>query len=204
MLGSPKQSQSLLSTTKAFPQWMRRSLPSFVVGSAARGVCDEAVAEAPGPSRVPAFVLPACLACWHAWRLRWQPAREAPVRMTVKQSRHPHLRLSQTIGTPGRARRACVLTLWTEDRTLLQVGQDDFNPPLAGGQGVAVFTSERSSGGGRGGPVTSVRKGQHHRHRRDNSDPQGACRPVEERAGAASRLRAVPPLGARCRGGHQE
>ncbi|RNC54389.1 mucin-associated surface protein (MASP) [Trypanosoma cruzi] len=29
---------------------------------------------------------------------------------------------------------------------------------------------------------------------------QGACRPVEERAGVASHLCAVPPLGARCPG----
>ncbi|RNF00069.1 hypothetical protein TcG_11815 [Trypanosoma cruzi] len=95
--GSPKQSQSRFPVTRAFPQWMKRSLPWSVGGSAARGVCDEAVAEAPGPPRVPALVLPACFACKHAWRFRWQPAREAPVRMTVKQSRHPHGRLSPTI-----------------------------------------------------------------------------------------------------------
>ncbi|ESS63144.1 hypothetical protein TCDM_09103 [Trypanosoma cruzi Dm28c] len=35
-------------------------------------------------------------------------------------------------------------------------------------------------------------------------DPQGACRPVEEWAGVASRLCAVPPLGDRCPGQHQE
>ncbi|KAF8304195.1 hypothetical protein TcYC6_0041380 [Trypanosoma cruzi] len=70
-------------------------------GSAALGVCDEAVAEEPGPSRVPAFVLPACLDRWHAWRLRWRPAREAPVKKTVEQSRHPHVSPSPTIGTPG-------------------------------------------------------------------------------------------------------
>ncbi|KAF8284868.1 hypothetical protein TcBrA4_0043150 [Trypanosoma cruzi] len=42
---------------------MRRSLPCSAVESAARGVRDEAVAEKPGPSRVPALcflrVLPA-------------------------------------------------------------------------------------------------------------------------------------------------
>ncbi|EKF99482.1 hypothetical protein TCSYLVIO_009598, partial [Trypanosoma cruzi] len=59
-------------------------------GSAARGVRDEAVAEEPGPSPVPAFVLPACLACWHAWQLRWRPAREAPVKKTVAPLWHPH------------------------------------------------------------------------------------------------------------------
>ncbi|RNC45480.1 hypothetical protein TcCL_NonESM04727 [Trypanosoma cruzi] len=35
-------------------------------------------------------------------------------------------------------------------------------------------------------------------------DPQGACRPVEEWAGVASRLSTVPPLGARFPGRHQE
>ncbi|RNC39788.1 hypothetical protein TcCL_NonESM10817 [Trypanosoma cruzi] len=140
--------------TGVLPRWVKRSLPWSVGGSAARGVRDEAVAEVPGPSRVPAFVLPACLACWHAWRLRCQPAREAPVKKTVKQSRHPHGRLSQTIGTPGRARRACALILWMNDRTLPQIGQEDVNPPLAGRQGVAVLTSGRSSG--RDGPFSSV------------------------------------------------
>ncbi|RNC44292.1 hypothetical protein TcCL_NonESM05971 [Trypanosoma cruzi] len=152
--GSPKQSQSIFSMTLAFPQWVKRSLPWTVVGSAARGVRDEALAEVPGPSRVPAFVLPACLACWHAWQLWWQPVRETPVRKTVKQSRHPHGRLSQTIGTPGRARRACALILWMNERTLPQVGQEDVNPPLAGRKGVAMLTSGRSSG--RGGPFSSV------------------------------------------------
>ncbi|RNC53515.1 putative surface protease GP63 [Trypanosoma cruzi] len=133
-------------------------------GSAARGLRDEAVAEAPGPSRVHAFVLPACVACWHAWQLRWRPAREAPVRKTVAPFWHPHVRPSPIIGTPGRARRACALILWTEERVLLQVGQEDVNPPLAGQQGVAVLTSGRSSGGG--GPSSSVGKGLRHRHRR--------------------------------------
>ncbi|KAF8297393.1 hypothetical protein TcBrA4_0066490 [Trypanosoma cruzi] len=70
-------------------------------GSAARGVRDEAVAEEPVPSRVPAFVLPACLACWHAWQLWWRPRREAPVKKTVAPLWHPHGRPSQTIITPG-------------------------------------------------------------------------------------------------------
>ncbi|EKG00034.1 hypothetical protein TCSYLVIO_009040, partial [Trypanosoma cruzi] len=55
--------------------------------------------------------------------------------------------------------------LWTEVRTLRQVGQEDVNPPLAGRQGFAVLTSGGASGGGSGGPLTSVRKGRHHRHR---------------------------------------
>ncbi|RNC41499.1 hypothetical protein TcCL_NonESM08920 [Trypanosoma cruzi] len=71
---------------------MKRSSPWSVGESTARGVCDEAVAEEPGPSRVPAFVLPACLACWHAWQLRWRPAHEVPAKKTVAPLRHPHLR----------------------------------------------------------------------------------------------------------------
>ncbi|KAF8286488.1 hypothetical protein TcYC6_0020600 [Trypanosoma cruzi] len=59
-------------------------------GSAALGVCDEAVAEGPGPPRMPAFVLPAFLACWLAWIFRWQPAREAPAKKTVEPLQHPH------------------------------------------------------------------------------------------------------------------
>ncbi|RNC41581.1 hypothetical protein TcCL_NonESM08839 [Trypanosoma cruzi] len=69
--------------------------------SAARGVCDQAVAEEPGPSRASTFVLPACLACWHAWQLRWRPAHEVPARRKVAPLWHPHVRNSQTIGTPG-------------------------------------------------------------------------------------------------------
>ncbi|RNC34638.1 hypothetical protein TcCL_Unassigned02552 [Trypanosoma cruzi] len=142
---------------------MNRSLPWSVVGSAARGVCDEAVAKAPGPSRVPALLLPACLACRHAWQLRWRPARKAPVKKTVAPLRHPHGRPSPTIITPGRARRACAIILWTDKRTLPKIGQEDVNPPLAGRQGVAVLTSGRGSG--RGGPVTAVSEGRRHRHR---------------------------------------
>ncbi|KAF8303497.1 hypothetical protein TcYC6_0039410 [Trypanosoma cruzi] len=134
-------------------------------GSAARGVCDGTVAEGPGQSRMPALVLPACPVCQYAWRLRWQPARKTPVKKTVAPLRHAKLRPSPTIGTPGRARRECALILWTDERTLPQIGQDDFNPPLAGRQGVAVFTSGRGSGGGGGGPVSSVKKGRRHRHR---------------------------------------
>ncbi|RNE99706.1 hypothetical protein TcG_11910 [Trypanosoma cruzi] len=61
-------------------------------GSAARGVCDKAVAEEPGPSRVPALVIPACLACWHAWFLLWRPVPGALAKKTVAPSRHPHVR----------------------------------------------------------------------------------------------------------------
>ncbi|RNC33453.1 thimet oligopeptidase [Trypanosoma cruzi] len=69
-----------------------------------------------------------------------------------------------------------------------QVGQEDVNPPLAGRQGVAVPTSGRGSGGGSGGPVSSVREGRHHRHRglfvirraragmsRSGQEPHRAC-----------------------------
>ncbi|RNC48051.1 hypothetical protein TcCL_NonESM01978 [Trypanosoma cruzi] len=42
---------------------------------------------------------------------------------------------------------------------LPQVGQENLNPPLAGRQGFAALTSGRGSGGGSGGPVSSVRKG---------------------------------------------
>ncbi|RNC52371.1 hypothetical protein TcCL_ESM10409 [Trypanosoma cruzi] len=70
-------------------------------GSAARGIRDEAVAEGPVPSRMPALVLPACPVCWRAWKLRWRPAREAPVKKTVAPLRHAKLRPSPTIGTPG-------------------------------------------------------------------------------------------------------
>ncbi|RNC40383.1 hypothetical protein TcCL_NonESM10147, partial [Trypanosoma cruzi] len=105
--------------------------------------------------------------------------------------------------TPGRARRACAVILLTKERTLRQFGQENVNPPLVGQQGVAEFSSGRVSGGGRKRPISSVR--------RDGAtdtevtcDPQGARRPVEERAGVASCLCAVPPLGARCPGQHQE
>ncbi|EKF28711.1 hypothetical protein MOQ_007534, partial [Trypanosoma cruzi marinkellei] len=182
-LSCPRQSQSQFPTTRIFPQWMRRTFPWSVGVSAARGVCDEAAAKGPGPSRVPAVVLPVCPACWHAWRFRWRPARKAPVRKTVAPLRHPRVSPYPNIGTPGRARRACVLILWTERRTLLQVGQDDVNPLLAGRQGVAVLTSGRGSGGGGGGPVSSVRQGRHHRHRGFTCDLQGARRPAEKRAG---------------------
>ncbi|ESS60700.1 hypothetical protein TCDM_11755 [Trypanosoma cruzi Dm28c] len=53
-----RQSQTVtvpISNNGALPQWMRRSLPWSAVESAARGVRDEAVAEKPGPSRVPAL-----------------------------------------------------------------------------------------------------------------------------------------------------
>ncbi|RNE99779.1 hypothetical protein TcG_12197, partial [Trypanosoma cruzi] len=163
-----RQSQTVtvpISNNGALPQWMRRSLPWSVGESAARGVCDEVVAEEPGPSRVSAFVLPACLACWHAWHFRWRPAREAPVKKTVAPLRHPHGRPSQTIITPGRKRPACAVIMWTDKRTLPQVGQENVNPPLAGRKGVAVLTSGRGSGGGGGGPATAVREGRRHRHR---------------------------------------
>ncbi|RNE97353.1 hypothetical protein TcG_13329, partial [Trypanosoma cruzi] len=62
----------------------------------------------------------------------------------------------------------------------------------------------RGSGGGRGGPVSSVKKGTAPPTQRVTCYPQGACRPVEERAGVASRLCGDPPLGARCPGQHQE
>ncbi|RNC54388.1 hypothetical protein TcCL_ESM08189 [Trypanosoma cruzi] len=128
-------------------------------GSAALGVCDEAVAEEPGPSRMPALVLPACPVCQYSWRLRWQPAREASVKKTVEPLRHAKLRPSPTIGTPGQARRECALILWTDEHTLPQFGQDDFNPPLAGRKEVAVLTSGRGSGGGRGRTFSSVKRG---------------------------------------------
>ncbi|RNC31995.1 hypothetical protein TcCL_Unassigned05443 [Trypanosoma cruzi] len=54
--------------------------------------------------------------------------------------------------------------LWTDECALPKIGQD-INPPLACRQGVAVLTSGRGSGGGRGGPVTAAREGRHHRHR---------------------------------------
>ncbi|RNC52183.1 hypothetical protein TcCL_ESM10619 [Trypanosoma cruzi] len=79
--------------------------PVFRRGSAARGVCDGTVAEEPGPSRVPALVLPACPVCQYAWRLRWQPARKTSVKKTVEPLRHAKLRPSPTIGMPGQARR---------------------------------------------------------------------------------------------------
>ncbi|RNC53487.1 hypothetical protein TcCL_ESM09192, partial [Trypanosoma cruzi] len=148
-------------------------------GSAARGVSDEAVAEAPGPSRVPAFVLPASLACWHDWQLRWRPARKAPVRKTVAPLWHPHVKPSQSIGTPGRARQACALILWTEECAPPKIRQEDVNPPLAGRKGVAVLTSGRSSGGG--GPSSSVGKGRHSRHRRVACDLHGACAGLTKR-----------------------
>ncbi|RNE95326.1 mucin-associated surface protein (MASP), partial [Trypanosoma cruzi] len=102
---------------------------------------------------------------------------------------------SQTIGTPGRALRACAVTLWTDERTLPQIGQENVNPPLAGRQEVAEFLSGRGSGGGRGGPASSVKKGTAPPTQRVACGPQGARRPVEERAGVASRLCGDPPLG---------
>ncbi|KAF8304019.1 hypothetical protein TcYC6_0038400 [Trypanosoma cruzi] len=127
---------------------MKRSLPWSVGDQPAHGVCDEALAEEPGPSRMPAFVLPACPVCWYAWFLRWRPAREAPVKKTVEPLWHPHGRPSPTIGTPGRALPACAIILWMDERALPQIGQDDFNPPLAGRKEVAVLTSGRGDGGG--------------------------------------------------------
>ncbi|RNC39526.1 hypothetical protein TcCL_NonESM11110 [Trypanosoma cruzi] len=50
-------------------------------------------------------------------------------------------------------------------QTMLQVAQEKVNPPLAGRQGFAALTSGRASGGGSGGPVSSVREGRHHQHR---------------------------------------
>ncbi|KAF8277460.1 hypothetical protein TcBrA4_0111520 [Trypanosoma cruzi] len=52
-----------------------------------------------------------------------------------------------------------------EKRTQPQIEQENVNPPLVGRQGVAAFSCGRGSGGGRGGPVTAVREGRHHRHR---------------------------------------
>ncbi|KAF5213636.1 hypothetical protein ECC02_013831 [Trypanosoma cruzi] len=89
-----------------------------------------------------------------------------------------------------------------DERTPPQVGKEDVNPPLAGRQKFAAFTSG-GPGGSSGGPTSSIKKGRRHRHRVP-CDLQGACGPVEERAGVASHLRAVPPLGARCPGRHQE
>ncbi|RNC53567.1 hypothetical protein TcCL_ESM09086, partial [Trypanosoma cruzi] len=105
-----------------------------------------------------------CLACWRAWKLRGRPALQAPVRKTVAPLRHAKLRPSPTIGTPGRACWACAVILWTEKKTP-QIGREDVNPPLAGRKGFAALTSGRGSGGSRGGPVSSVKKGRHHRHR---------------------------------------
>ncbi|EKG02360.1 hypothetical protein TCSYLVIO_006615 [Trypanosoma cruzi] len=113
----------------------------------------------------------------------------------MKQSRHPHVRPCQTIGTPGRARRTCALILWTNGRTLPQIGQEGVHQPLAGRQGVAALTSGRGSGGGSGGPASSVKKGTAPPTQRVACGPQGARRPVEERAGVASRLCGDPPLG---------
>ncbi|RNC43311.1 mucin-associated surface protein (MASP) [Trypanosoma cruzi] len=124
--------------------------------------------------------------------------------MTVKQSRHPHVRLSQTIGTPGRARRAFALILWTEESTLTKIRHVDFNPPLAGRQGVAVLTSGRSSGRGGQAGHSPQRERAAPPTQRVPCDPQGACRPAEERAGVASRLGGDPPLRDRCPGQHQE
>ncbi|EKF28783.1 hypothetical protein MOQ_007457, partial [Trypanosoma cruzi marinkellei] len=144
---------------------MMRSIPRSLVGTAARGVCNEAVAEGPGPFCVPVIVPPACPACRHARLFRWRPVRKAPVRKTVAPLRHPHVRPSPTIGTPGRTRQACALVLWTDECALPQIGQEVANPPLAGRQGVAVLTSGRGCGGGSGGPVSLVREGRHHQHR---------------------------------------
>ncbi|RNC54286.1 hypothetical protein TcCL_ESM08315 [Trypanosoma cruzi] len=101
MLGIPKQLQSLLSTTKAFPQWMKRSIPWFVVGSAVRGVCDEVVAEEQWLSLELADVLCPFFSRRYAWHFRWRPAREAPVKKTLAPLQHPRARTSSTIGTPG-------------------------------------------------------------------------------------------------------
>ncbi|RNC53158.1 hypothetical protein TcCL_ESM09542 [Trypanosoma cruzi] len=114
---------------------------------------------------MPAFVLPACLSCWRAWIFRKRTAREAPVKKTVEPLRHAKLRPSPTIGTSGRALPACAVILRTNERALPQIGQDDFNPPLAGRKGVAALTSGRGHGGGSGGPTSSVKKGRRHRHR---------------------------------------
>ncbi|KAF8307070.1 hypothetical protein TcBrA4_0020810 [Trypanosoma cruzi] len=78
---------------------------------------------------------------------------------------HPHPRPSQNIRNASRARRTCALILWTDERTLLQIGQENLNPPLAGRQGFAVLTSGRVLAEA-SGPFSSVRKGRHHRHRR--------------------------------------
>ncbi|RNC51701.1 hypothetical protein TcCL_ESM11152 [Trypanosoma cruzi] len=114
---------------------------------------------------MPALVLPACLACWYAWIFRKRPAREAPVKKTVEPLRHAKLRPSPTIGTPGRARRACAVILRTNERAPPPSEQEDVNPPLAGRKRVAALTSGRGHGGGSGGPTSSVKKGRRHRHR---------------------------------------
>ncbi|RNC54579.1 putative thimet oligopeptidase, putative,metallo-peptidase, clan MA(E), family M3, partial [Trypanosoma cruzi] len=69
---------------------------------------------------------------------------------------------------------ACAFILWADERALPQIGQKDVNPPLAGRQEVAAFTSGRVPGGGSGGPTSSVKKGRRHRHR-VTCDLQGAC-----------------------------
>ncbi|KAF8283640.1 hypothetical protein TcBrA4_0060330 [Trypanosoma cruzi] len=63
------------------------------------------------------------LACKRAWFLRWRAAHEVPAKKTVAPLWHPHVRPSQTIITPDRARRACAVILWTDKRTLPQVGR---------------------------------------------------------------------------------
>ncbi|KAF8277658.1 hypothetical protein TcBrA4_0110550 [Trypanosoma cruzi] len=200
---SPKQSQSIFSMTRAFPQWMRRSLPWSVrnqlhVASVMRRWRKSLV-----HLECPRLCFLRALPYWHAW-IFGGDQRKAPAKKTVaKQSRHPHVRPCQTTGTPGRARRACAVILWTDERALWQIEQEDFDPPLAGRQGVAVLTSGRGSGGGRGGPVSSVKKGTAPPAQRVPCDPQGAraCRRV-------GRSRIAPVRGAatraRCPGQHQE
>ncbi|RNC34245.1 hypothetical protein TcCL_Unassigned02980 [Trypanosoma cruzi] len=94
-------SHSPYSQRRGIPAVDEAECPVVRRGSAARGIRDEAVAEAPVLSRVPAVVLTACLACWRAWKLRWRPALQAPVRKMVAPLRHAKLRPSPTIGTPG-------------------------------------------------------------------------------------------------------
>ncbi|RNC32479.1 hypothetical protein TcCL_Unassigned04903 [Trypanosoma cruzi] len=149
-------------------------------------------------------VLPACLACRHAWQLRWRPAREAPVNKTVAPLWHPHGRPSQTncnarLSTSG----VCPHTV---------DGQAHSAAGWAGGRQSAARWSTRSCGAHVGKRFRRRQRRAGHRSeggtapptQRVPCDPQGACGPVEEWAGVASRLCAVPPLGDRCPGQHQE
>ncbi|RNF10310.1 hypothetical protein TcG_09751 [Trypanosoma cruzi] len=77
---------------------------------------------------------------------------------------NPHLRPSVTIGVSELVRRACASILWTNEKTLLQLGQVDVDLLLVVLRGGAVDTPGGGSGGGRGGPVSSVWEGRHHQH----------------------------------------
>ncbi|RNC43942.1 hypothetical protein TcCL_NonESM06326 [Trypanosoma cruzi] len=82
----------------------------------------------------------------------------------------------------------------------------------AGGRQSAARRSTRSCGAHVGKRFRRRQRRAGHRSeggtapptRRIPCDLQGACRHVEEWAGVASRLCAVPPLGDRCPGQHQE